>query len=89
LFCYSDTEPRQTSSVPYHKQNAVKSYLTHYASLLYLQFIVKNSDDWREREQAQREQDICQRKLKYWTHHANYDHTEVLRGIEKLKKEWA
>jgi hypothetical protein len=89
MFFYSDNEPRQNSAVPYHKQNATKSYLTHYDNLLFLQFVIRNSDDQAERAQAIKEQEICQRKMKHWTHHANYDQKEAIRGIERLKKQWS
>jgi len=88
-FFYSDNkEPFSGNVVPYHKQNATKAYLRHYDNYLYLQFIVQNSDRETERNQASKELTICERKLKHWRQHANYDQAVALAGIADLKKRW-
>ncbi len=75
-------------SVPYEKWNANKGYLKHYENYLMLDFISKASKDGRERAQARKEMDICERKLAFWTRHPNYDQAEVTRGVQKLKAMW-
>lgn len=84
MICYSDTEPR--SGVPV-RVDPTKAYLRHYANLLYLKFLSRSSPDPRERGQALREMTICNRKLDY--HYRTADRAELLRGIQKLKREWA
>jgi hypothetical protein len=88
MFFYSDNEPRMGNPPPYHKQNATKSYLTHYDNLLFLTFLLANSNDRAEKQQASKEMTICERKLKHWTHHANYNHADAMRGIQELRKKW-
>lgn len=87
---YSDSEVGSGGGhmIPYHRQNATKSYLRHYENYLYLQFIQKNSDKESERNQATKELTICERKMKHWQHHANYDQQAALQGIQVLKKQW-
>lgn len=89
MFFYSETrEPFDGSTVSYHKMNAVKGYLRHYDNLMYLQFIVANSDRAGERQQALKEITICEKKLKWWQQHLNYDHAEAMRGVDKIKRNW-
>lgn len=75
-------------SVPFEEWDAVGAYLRHYDNYLYLDFIVHNTDDWREKRQALKEIGICERKLKYWERHPNYDLQKVLNGVAELKKKW-
>lgn len=90
MYFYSATsEPFTGDPVPYHRQNATKRYLTHYGNLMFLQFVVAESQDRAERQQATLEIPMCEKKLKHWTHHANYDHDEAMRGVDRIKKEWA
>jgi len=87
-FIYADREPQSAFQIPYHKQNAVASYLRHYDNYLYLQFILMQSDKMMEKVQASKELGICERKMKHWEHHANYDQAVALAGIEELKRKW-
>jgi hypothetical protein len=68
--------------------DAVKHYCRHYANLLYLQFISVKSDDWREKQQANKEMVICRNKLAYWMNHPNWTKEEVLVRVEELKRQW-
>jgi hypothetical protein len=88
--CYDDGRAEVPANLPpYETWNAVKGYLNHYANYLYLDFLSKQSTDGRERAQARKELTICERKLKYWTTHPNWDKKAVLEGVEKLKRDWA
>ena len=87
-FIYSDNEPPSKNVVPYDKQNATKSYLRHYDNYLFLQFLLMRSDRMSEKVQASKELGICERKMKHWTHHPNYDHATVLAEVNKKKREW-
>jgi hypothetical protein len=78
------------SGIPpkYESLNAVAGYLRHYGNLLYLQFIANNTNDAREKIQASKEMAIAERKMSWWEKHPNYVQAEVLRGVEKLKRDW-
>jgi hypothetical protein len=53
-----------------------------------LRFFEQNDPDIRQRAQARRELQICERKLEYWRRHANYDQQRAIRDAEVAKKEW-
>lgn len=76
-------------TVPYHRQNANAAYLRHYGNLLFLKFVVSETKDRAERQQATIEIPICERKLEHWKRHANYEHDVVMAGVDKLKREWS
>ena len=87
---YADnTERSGASSVPYELWKACDRYLEHFANKLYLNFVAKHKDtSFVEKAQANKELEICERKLKYWTHHPNYDQDVVTRGCEQEKRNW-
>ena len=85
-FIYS-SEPYTGGAIKIDRMNGTQAYLRHYANLLYLKFIA-NSGDRQEKVQAASEILICERKLKFWQNHPNYDDREALLGVEKLKKDW-
>ena len=76
-------------SVPYHRWNAVKGYLNHYSNYLMLSFIAQSTRDRAEKHQAVKELAICERKMRFWTTHPNYDQSEVTKGCAALKRDWA
>jgi hypothetical protein len=91
MFFYSDTEKSSFNpalAVPYHKQNAVRSYMRHYDNYMFLSFLILKSDNFVEKAQATKEIAICERKLKHWQQHANYDVEEASRKMVKAKKDW-
>ena len=88
MFIYSDTAPKSGAMTPYHKQNADRGYLTHYANYLYLSFILNQSDSLAEKHQAQKELTICERKLNWWAKHANFNSDYVIAEVGKMKREW-
>jgi hypothetical protein len=85
---YSEQREPFTGAVDFHKLNAVKGYLRHYENLLYLTFMHQNGTT-AEKMQAAKELTICERKLKWWQNHPNYDAKEALRGVNSLKSAWA
>lgn len=89
MFFYSDSAATGGTVTPYHKQNANAAYIRHFQNLMFLKFVVANSDDRNERQQATIEIPICERKLTYWTRHANFDKDTVQREVDRIKREWA
>lgn len=85
---YDENPVKSGHIVPYDRQNATKSYLTHYSNYLYLNFILKNSKDMKEQYQAGKELTICERKLAHWKRHANYNNETAMSGVADLKKKW-
>lgn len=89
MFFYSDNAAAGGTVTPYHKQNANAAYIRHFGNLMFLKFVVANSDDRNERHQATLEIPICERKLLYWTRHANFEKDIVMRECDRIKREWA
>jgi hypothetical protein len=86
-FFYSEQREPYTGSGDLSKLNAVKGYLRHYDNLLFLTFMSQKGT-FQEKAQALKELPICERKLKWWQNHPNYERDAVLRGIEALKRAW-
>jgi hypothetical protein len=84
---YSEQREPFTGSVDFHSLDAVKGYLKHYENQLYLTFISQKGT-FQEKQQAQKELVICERKLKWWQNHPNFEQAPALRGVEALKKSW-
>lgn len=85
---YSDNPERPNFTPPYHTWKATENYLQHYYNALMLRFIAKNTNDFREARQAEKELVIAEKKMTRWKQHPNYDHARVLEGIKKLKEQW-
>jgi len=75
------------SIIPYHEQNAVANWARHYANSLMLTFFLNNGTT-AEKLQAQKEFVVCERKMKFWEHHANFDKNEAVKVAESTKKKW-
>ena len=89
MFFYSDKpEPFSGNVVPYERQNANVAYMRHYDNYLYLNFVMQFSGSHTEVHQAQKELAICERKLRHWYQHRNFQLAAVLPLIEKAKKQW-
>ncbi|MFA9261862.1 MAG: hypothetical protein ACEQSB_00685 [Undibacterium sp.] len=86
-FIYDDSVKSQNLG-NLDRMNGTTAYLNHYANQLYLKFIANNGDRL-EKIQAAKELLICERKMAFWQRHPRYIHTDAIRGIEKLKRDWA
>mgnify|MGYP006271413301 CR=1 FL=1 len=75
------------SLVPYHEQNAMNPWRRHYSNSLMLKFFLMNGST-REKIQAQKELTICERKMKHWESHVNFDKKKSVEIAEDLKKNW-
>lgn len=87
MLIYDTSSVKEQFQFDLSKANATKCYLTHYANSLYLTFMLQNGTQ-AERRDALKELDICDRKLKFWERHHNYDHDLALQGMEEEKKKW-
>jgi hypothetical protein len=47
-----------------------------------------NNGSTAEKLQAQKEFVVCERKMKFWEHHANFDKNEAVKVAESTKKKW-
>jgi len=89
MFIYSDrAEPKNGAIAPYETWKATERYLEHYGNLLFLQAIVNAPKDQGERRQALGEITICEKKLRFWERHINFDKDRAQKGSEELKRQW-
>lgn len=63
--------------------NPVTQWRRHYENYRYLQFIFENTNDWRERRDANKEMAIAQKKMDRWY---SMKKTQAS-AIEKVRKE--
>lgn len=89
-FVYTENEPKRFTGrpVPYHEQDAIKHWATHYDNSLYLTFLVKNETDRNARAQATAELTIAERKMTFWKRHPNWNSTEATAIAIESKKKW-
>jgi hypothetical protein len=85
--CYNENEKYNGPPISYNRINANGSYLRHYENSLLLQFMMQNGT-MKERADASKEMNICQRKMERMEKHPNFDWDVVLPEIQKLKKLW-
>jgi len=85
---YKDEKGKKFKGFPYSEQDASKLYLTHFENLLFLEFIFKNSNNFIEKRQAEKEIEIAKRKMDYWKRHPNWNKNVVELKISELKKQW-
>ena len=88
--CYDDTAPgRSGGFVKYHDIKATEGFIRHFSNMLYLEFVAKNSlATLFERQQANKEILICQRKLDYHRRHPNFEMSRAEQAILDLRKQW-
>lgn len=84
---YEEGRAEQFGGVDLSRVNATKVYLGHYSNQLYLHFM-QNNGTREEKRQADKELIICERKMKYWEKHHNFDSALAVAGMAKAKKEW-
>jgi hypothetical protein len=68
--------------------NPNKQYLKHFKNQMYLEFIFKNTDDRVERHQANKELEICRRKLAYWEKKPGFNVNLAAEECKKEKIKW-
>lgn len=87
MFCYSDSQPRSANPVNVWRMNPNKAFMNHYANFLFLDFILNNGN-YQERQQARKEIAICERKMRFWEKHPDFNKTTVRLEKEKLHVAW-
>lgn len=84
---YDESVKGDFAGVDLSRANATAAYLKHYDTKLYLSFMAKNGNR-DERWQAEKELQICERKMKYWERHHNFDGDAAVTGMEDLNRKW-
>lgn len=88
MIFYSDSSEKKAGRFNSENAPAVEKYLEHYANFLVLQDIAnKHYAPYEMRMQAEREMAICERKLLFWTRHANFVQEKASDGANKLLRE--
>lgn len=65
--------------------DANKAFLTHYQNFLTLEFFSKNGTI-KERAQANRELEICRRKMQYWKRQPHFNHAASIEQIKSTNR---
>lgn len=87
MYFYSDTAVREHTDINVWKMNGSKAYLRHFSNYLFLNFVsVKGTRE--ERASVEKEIQLCERKLKFWERHPNFDPAFVQAEKEKMIKQW-
>lgn len=63
-------------------------YLVHFRNLMYLTFIFENSQDWIEKNQANKEIQIANKKMDFWQKRSGFDIKEIKNEIELERRKW-
>ena len=70
------------------KCDAVKCYMTHYQNFLTLDWFAKHGTI-HEKHQANRELEICRRKMKYWERQPHFSSAEAIRKKQEMNRSFA
>jgi len=95
MFCYSTTNDAMTRITAFAKPfdasrcDANKCARTHLHNYFYLKFLLLNSDDAREKIQANKELVVCERKLQFWQRQATFNQRQYELDVAKYKKQFA
>jgi hypothetical protein len=83
---YGRTERRLYGFVKYEDQDATWIWIKHYRKYLLLDFLSKNDENFKGREEARRELTHCESLLLRWKYHPNWHEESALREAERMKK---
>lgn len=88
--CYSeDKEPFRGKPVPYDQQNACSHWTRHYSNSKLLRFMLTSPDStFAEKRQAQKELEICDRKLLHWQKHPNFSPDLATQTRGTIDQQW-
>lgn len=87
MFIYSDTQPFTGAPIDTDRMNASDAYLRHFDNFLILHLFAREGT-FQERAQAEKELQICRRKMKFWKRKANFSAEVVQKGKERRLKDW-
>jgi hypothetical protein len=89
MFFYRDKDPTDEPYKYYGRPlNHTKLAIHHYGNLLFLQFVLNNSNDRVERHQANKEISICERKIDFHRSRPTFNYQEFISHVSELKKTW-
>lgn len=79
----------QSAGVPISvsRMNATKAFLRHFENKLILSFFAEKGSQI-EKWQAEKELLICERKLRFWEKHPNFEGAVAMKEMGNLKKAW-
>lgn len=72
----------------YVKLNPTNQFVKHLSNYYYLRWITEKSDNFIEKQQANKEMTIAEKKMKYWERSPEFNSNEAKRMHQKLKNEW-
>lgn len=87
FFCY-DEDKKFTGSFNPTKCDANKMLEKHLENYFFLKFILTNSDRGREKVQAARELEICDRKIKFWQKQDSYSETLFQKYVNRYEQNY-
>lgn len=88
-FFYKDNSEPFKGGVPLSELNKNVMYKKHLENLIFLEFISKNTKDFREKHQAEQEIPIARRKMAFWARFPDFDQRQAERDASELKRQWA
>lgn len=87
MFFYLDNNPKTKFTGSVWEMDANKMYMNHYNNWIMLHFFAK-SGTRVERVNAEKEIIICNKKLKFWENHPNFDAKHIQKEKEKALAPW-
>ena len=85
-FFYPNT--KEPLSLNINKLNPTTMYLKHLENYYYLQFIANNSDNFIEKQQANKELLMAEKKMKWWSNRPHFNDEQATKENNKMKKMW-
>lgn len=81
---YAPRDPGEASGTMagYEKWNANKAFANHFYNVHALSHIAKSTPDFREKQQAEAEIIIGERRKLWWQKHPNFEMTGALRVLK-------
>lgn len=88
-FFYSDNKEPFKGGVPLSELDKNRQYKKHLENLMFLEFIARESKDFREKHQANKEIEIAKCKMAYWAKFPDFDRRQAELDTSELKRQWA
>lgn len=88
-FFYKDNSEPFTGGVSLSKLNKNKMYRNHLENLMFLEFVSRNTTDFREKHQAEKEIVIAKRKMAFWSKFPDFDNRQGMLDMQELKRHWS
>lgn len=88
MFFIYDDKPSKGGGINPNNFDPNVMYKKHMENWFYLNFIATRSNDFREKSQARKELEICERKQNYWKKHPMFDKDVASRDTDHVRKNW-